>query len=105
VLVLGSGNLVHNLRAIDWSQPDTGFDWAHRFDAAARAILGERPWDVASLQNHPDFARAAPTPEHFLPVLYIAGLAAAAKAPLDVLIDGYAFGSLSMTAYVLNDGA
>jgi 4,5-DOPA dioxygenase extradiol len=99
VLVLGSGNVVHNLRALDWSKPEAGFDWAQRFDAAARELLTERPAQVASLQEHPDFARAVPTAEHFLPLLYIAGLAAADAAPVHVLVDGCAFGSLSMISY------
>jgi 4,5-DOPA dioxygenase extradiol len=102
VLIVASGNVVHNLRAIDWAQPDTGFDWAHRFDDAARAILSERPEDITSLQSHPDFARAVPTAEHFLPLVYVAGLAREAARPLSVLVDGYAYGSLSMTCYGLD---
>jgi 4,5-DOPA dioxygenase extradiol len=101
VLVMGSGNVVHNLRAIDWKQPDAGFDWARRFEEHSREVLTTRPGDAASLVRHADYAMSAPTPEHFLPVLYLAGLAAAANAPLDVPIDGYAFGSLSMTCYTL----
>jgi 4,5-DOPA dioxygenase extradiol len=102
VLIIGSGNVVHNLRAIDWSSRDSGFDWAHRFDDAARALLRERPHDVASLQSHSDFGRAVPTPDHFIPLLYIAGLADAERCPAEVLVDGYAYGSLSMTSYVLD---
>jgi 4,5-DOPA dioxygenase extradiol len=102
VLVLGSGNVVHNLRAIDWSQRDTGFDWAHRFDDSVRAVLTTRPEDIVSLQTHPDFDRAVPTAEHFLPVVYIAGLAQAAGRPLSVLAEGYTYGSLSMTCYGLD---
>jgi len=102
VLIVGSGNVVHNLRALDWSQPELGFDWARRFDEAARAALTEKPSEVPALRTHSDFARSAPTPEHFLPLLYIAGLAGAANRSLEVLVDGYAFGSLSMAAYTLD---
>lgn len=101
VLIVGSGNLVHNLRALSWSQPDLGFDWTRRFDDAARAVLTEQPSGAPGLQSHPDFERSAPTPEHFIPLLYIAGLASAATRPLELLVDGYAFGSLSMASYTL----
>jgi len=101
VLVMGSGNVVHNLRVIDWRQPDAGFDWARRFEEHSRQVMAERPGDAASLVRHADYAMAAPTPEHFLPLLYLAGLAAAAGTPPDVPVDGYAFGSLSMTCYTL----
>ena len=102
VLVVGSGNVVHNLRAIDWQQPDAGFDWARRFDEDARALMTERPHDVPSLASHRDYRLAVPTDEHFLPLLYLAGLASAAGKNTDVLVDGYAMGSLSMTAYTLD---
>jgi 4,5-DOPA dioxygenase extradiol len=104
VLIIGSGNIVHNLRAVDWSGPEAAFDWARRFDDAARALLIARPGNLPGLQSHPDFARAVPTPDHFIPALYLAGLAAAAQRPadvLEVLVDGYAFGAISMTAYTL----
>ncbi len=102
ILVLGSGNVVHNLRALDWKRPDAAFDWNQRFDEAARELLTTRPGDVARLQEHPDFRMAVPTPDHFQPLLYVAGLAAAAGRPLDVLVDGPAYGSLSMACYTLD---
>jgi 4,5-DOPA dioxygenase extradiol len=105
VLIIGSGNVVHNLRAIDWSRRADGFDWAHRFDDSARELKTAAPADVPTLVDHADFRRAVPTPDHFLPLLYVAGLAAAAGTSADVLIDGYAYGSLSMTAYTVGAGA
>lgn len=102
VLIVGSGNVVHNLGALRWSEPELGFDWAHRFGDAARAMLTETPSQTPALQSHGDYAKSAPTPEHFIPLLYIAGLASEAKQSLEVLVDGYAFGSLSMAAYTLD---
>src|SRR5262249_44774115 len=105
VLVLGSGNVVHTLRMRDWSAPDGAFDWARRFDAAARAVLATTPADLPRLQAHPDYARSVPTPDHFLPLLYVAGLASAAKRPLELLVDGLTYGSISMAGYTLDAGA
>jgi 4,5-DOPA dioxygenase extradiol len=101
VLLMGSGNIVHNLRAIDWSRPDGAYDWATRFNESACEILAERPADAVSLMEHPDFANASPTPDHFLPLLYVAGYAAATSGVIDLLLrDSYAYGSLSMTCCV-----
>jgi 4,5-DOPA dioxygenase extradiol len=102
VLIVASGNVVHNLRALAWQQPDFGFDWNRRFDDEARTVLFERPGDAASLQRHADYAQSHPTPEHFIPFLYLAGLASAREKRAKQLVDGYAFGSLSMAAYTLD---
>jgi len=101
IVVVGSGNIVHNLRMVDFSQPGTGFDWAHRYDEAARDLLTTDPGSVAKLLEHPDHRRAVPTTDHFLPMVYLAGLASAGGETLDVLVDGYDAGSLSMTSYTL----
>lgn len=101
VLVVGSGNVVHNLRRIDWSTPDGAFDWAVSFDEAARHLMTSRPADIAELARHPAYGAAVPTDEHLLPLYYLAGMAAAAGVPADVLVGGYAYGSLSMTSYVV----
>jgi len=101
VLIVGSGNVVHNLRRIDWNQPTGGYDWNHRFDDAATELMRANPADVLALVDHPDFDHAVPTPDHFIPLLYIAALAAATDEGTDVLIDGPAYGSISMTSHTL----
>jgi 4,5-DOPA dioxygenase extradiol len=102
VLVVASGNVVHNLRGMDWKLTDDGFDWAQRFDGDAKVRMLTDPTEFAALDAHRDYGHAVPTPDHFIPALYLAGLAGAAETPdTEVLVDGYAYGSLSMTAYTL----
>jgi 4,5-DOPA dioxygenase extradiol len=102
VLIVGSGNVVHNLRRVDWNQAQGGYAWARRFDDAARAHMTTSPADVPALRDHADFHDAVPTAEHFIPLLYLAGLAVAGGTSAEVLVDGYTYGSLSMTAYTLD---
>ena len=100
VLVLSSGNVVHNLRRVQWDNPDGAFDWNERFDRAAEQQLAEAPGDILRLTGHPDYGLAVPTPDHFVPLLYTAGMAAAAEGGrAEALVRGYAMGSLSMTCY------
>jgi 4,5-DOPA dioxygenase extradiol len=87
IMIVGSGNVVHNLRRVQWDRPDAGFDWAERFDDAVAAQMERDPGAIA-----------VPTPDHFIPLLYIAGLAAA-EGRAGALVRGYALGSLSMTCY------
>jgi 4,5-DOPA dioxygenase extradiol len=102
VLIIGSGNVVHNLGGMTSTMPDGGFDWAERFDEQVKASMAEEPTETAALDGHRDFRTAVPTPDHYIPLLYLAGLAGAAGRGADVLVDGYAYGSLSMTAYTLD---
>lgn len=107
VLLLGSGNLVHNLRAYNWDNPEMGaFDWAARFEAQAQKLM-------ASGQDEPlieytslgDDARLSiPTPDHYLPLLYVLG----ARQPGDQVsfpCEGFDGGSMSMLAVQLSQGA
>lgn len=105
VLIVGSGNVVHNLGAIDPSVPDGGFGWAQRFDEAARTLVLDDPADAARLREHGDYRAAVPTPDHFIPLLYFAGVVAAQGGGAGVLTDGCAYGSLSMTSYTLGADA
>ena len=105
VLVFASGNIVHNLGRIAWGQSGVGFDWAQRFDDAVREALARDPADVLGLVDHPDFAQAVPTPDHFIPLLYFAGLVAEAGTTTLPFVDGCTLGSLSMTSYALDCAA
>jgi len=102
VLIVGSGNVVHNLAGVNRRLPDDGYDWAQRFDEDAKALMLDDPASAARLDAHRDYRNAVPTPDHFLPLLYFAGLAGEGGAKSEVLVDGYAYGSLSMTAYTLD---
>jgi 4,5-DOPA dioxygenase extradiol len=102
VLIVGSGNVVHNLGALEPSMGESGFDWAQRFDDAARAQILDDPAQAARLQGDGDYRAAVPTPDHFIPLLYFAGLAAAQDDTATVITDGCEWGSLSMTSYTLN---
>ena len=101
LMVLASGNVVHNLRRVEWNQPDAAFDWAERFDDAVVSQLADDPSDILRVAEHPDFPLAVPTPDHFIPLLYLAGMAAARGEKPDPIVRGYAMGSLSMSCYGL----
>ena len=99
VVIMGSGNIVHNLRLVDFGLGEQGYAWARRFNRAVHDVLTTDPSRILELKDHPDFDRAVPTPDHYLPMVYVAGLADG--RPLEVMVDGYLAGSLSMDAYLL----
>jgi len=101
VFIVGSGNVVHNLRRVDWSYGDRGFDWADRFDARVREVMTTNPGALADVERHPDHALAVPTAEHFLPLAYVAGLCSAAGETAQPFAEGRTLGSLSMTSYLV----
>ena len=98
-MLLGSGNVVHNLPRLHWNEPDSAFDWAERFDEAVLEQLQTDPGSILKVAEHPDYNLAVPTPDHFIPLLYIAGLAAAAGERPRAFVQGYSMGSISMTCY------
>jgi 4,5-DOPA dioxygenase extradiol len=98
VLIVGSGNLVHNLHAYAWGRhPAQQFDWAVRFERQARAFLDagnhDRLVDYETLGN--DALLSVPTPDHYLPLLYVI----ATQQPGDAVtfpVEGGDGGSISM---------
>jgi 4,5-DOPA dioxygenase extradiol len=89
VLIIGSGTIMHNGRAFDERARATGiYERALEFDAAVADVMTTAPEKAPSLGEHPSYPLAAPTHDHFLPLLYLAGLAVEAGEPAQVLPDG-----------------
>jgi 4,5-DOPA dioxygenase extradiol len=98
VLIVGSGNLVHNLHAFAWGRhPVEPFDWAVRFEQQARALM--ESGDVGPLIDYEslgsDALLSVPTPEHYFPLLYVLGARRSGDA-LTYPIEGTDGGSISM---------
>nr|WP_245821136.1 hypothetical protein [Geodermatophilus pulveris] len=93
--MVGSGDVVHNRSAVSRAAGDTGSDRARRFDERVREVLLEQPAEVAALDGHSDHRLAVPTPDHFVPLRYVAGLAAAAGTTAEILVDGFTHARLA----------
>ena len=101
VLILGSGNIVHNLRLVDWHQKNKGFDWAYEFDDYIyESILNNNHEAIIRYKEKGDIARlAVPTPDHFYPLLYVLG-ASDEKDKISAFNKSCELGSLTMTGYL-----
>lgn len=99
VMIIGSGNMVHNLRVLDWQNPNSGFDWALEMDEAFKKYI--------STDNHKKLiqyselgtasALAIPTPDHYLPLLYVLGLKDR-NEEIEFFNEKIVMGSVSMTS-------
>ncbi len=101
IFIMGSGNVVHNLRRLDRALEDSAFDWGERFDAEVKRIMGCAPSQLSSVLRHPDYALSVPTPEHFTPLLYLAGLCSVTDEPVTVFAEGGTMGAITMTSYLV----
>lgn len=105
VLIVGSGNMIHNLRVIAWNkmnESEYGYDWAHEADFKLKNIINGG--DFKELVNYSkqggEMKMAVPTPEHFIPLLYTLGL----KEETDQLSwfnDKLVLGSISMASLLI----
>jgi len=100
VLIIGSGNLVHNLHTYAWGNTAREpYDWAVRFETMARAALGAA--DFMPLVNYATLGRdamlSAPTPDHYLPLLYVLAQHQPGE-PVSFPVEGFDGGSISMLA-------
>ncbi len=100
VLVVGSGNIVHNLSMYSWeARSPFAYDWAQRFENQVRELLSFR--DDAKLIDYERLGQDArlsiPTPEHYLPLLYVLGTGDRGELP-GFPVEGIDGGSMSMLA-------
>jgi len=104
ILIIASGNIVHNLKVIDWNNINAKpLDWAIEFDEIVKSKLNSQ--DFKTLVNYEQlgsiFQLAHPTNEHYLPMLYTLGLADKTEE-LKYLFEGFQFGSASMRCFQIS---
>ncbi len=102
VLIIGSGNMVHNLRMVAWdkmNEKEYGFDWALKMNDSFKHLISDG--NFKPLINYESLGMEAklaiPTPEHYLPLLYILGLKGS-KDAISFFNDKAIVGSLTMTS-------
>ena len=105
LLIIGSGNIVHNLKTVSWFERDAKTpDWAIDFDATAKKYLLEN--EYKKLINYNTLGEAAkasiPTNEHYLPMLYSLALREK-NEQLKFIFEGFQYGSISMRAFMISD--
>jgi 4,5-DOPA dioxygenase extradiol len=102
VLIIGSGNVVHNLGRIQWAEDAQPYDWAVRFNDKVRGYLAAREHgpliDFAALGE--DARLSVPTPEHYLPLLYVIAQQDQGET-ISLAIDGIELGSIGMLTAVV----
>lgn len=100
VLIMGSGNVVHNLRMIDFNE-EGGYEWAYEFDDFIKENIQKRSFE--KIFNYKDFGDAAkyavPITDHFAPLLYVLG-AVDENDKVEVYNSKCMAGSISMTSYI-----
>jgi len=104
ILIIASGNIVHNLKVIDWNNINAKpLDWAIEFDELVKSKLNNQ--DFKTLVNHEQigsiFQLAHPTNEHYLPMIYTLGLADKTEE-VKYLFEGFQFGSASMRCFQIS---
>lgn len=103
VLIIGSGNMVHNLRMVAWDKMNTnyGFDWAHEMNTIFKDKIGNG--DHKALMNYEKLHKAAtlaiPTPDHYWPMIYSLALRDK-KDDVTFFNDSFVGGSLTMTSFM-----
>ena len=100
VMVFASGDIVHNLGMVDWDLEGC-YDWASAFDAHVQELVKSKKYDevIAFDKLGPDWKKAIPTPEHYLPLIYALGATDEADN-VKVVNEGGELGSITMTSFI-----
>jgi len=102
ILLVASGNVVHNLRTVRWGADAQPYPWATEFNDQARGLIERR--EHAPLVDYLSLGEASrlssPTPDHYLPLLYILGAQRDDDA-VTTITDGVELGSISMLAFAV----
>jgi len=103
ILILGSGNIVHNLRLIDWDAGAAPLPWATEFNQFFMSqILAKQHSPVLDWQRAGNAARLSiPTPEHYWPALYPLALQREGEQ-LEIITNGIEMGSISMLSFLIH---
>lgn len=103
VLIIGSGNMVHNLRMLNWRQPESGYDWAEEMNAMFKKLIETRQDE--KLLDYTQLGAAAklsiPTPDHYFPLIYALGLRGPSES-VSFFNDRLSMGSVSMTSLMIH---
>ena len=101
ILIVGSGNIVHNLRRISWEENAKPFDWALEFDQVVKDQILKRDYRLLFSEATETAAGklSVPTPEHYYPLLYILGASDQDEA-VAFVYEGIQNASISMTSVV-----
>ncbi len=102
VLVLGSGNIVHNLGMVDFNKPNSAYDWAVEFDTIVKINLDKG--DFNALINYEKLGKSAalsiPTNDHYLPMMYSIALKQE-KENIEYIYESMEMGSISMRSFII----
>lgn len=106
-MIIGSGNMVHNLRMVAWdklNEPEYGYDWAIEMNEQFKELIVKG--DHRALMDYHKLGKPAqlaiPTPDHYIPLLYTLGLKSEAE-PTAFFNDKVVGGSLTMTSAVFGE--
>jgi len=100
IMIFASGDIVHNLGMVDWDLEGC-YDWAAAFDTHVQELVKSKKYDevIAFDKLGPDWKKAIPTPEHYLPLIYALGATDEAD-DVKVVNEGGELGSITMTSFI-----